>query len=134
MSQKEADASDPKLSETVDADSPAPGRNLLDVLADLGDLPVERQRQRLDELALPPNERQQVQKWLAARGQTPGFLEEPPAEARQMMARLPISEPAAMPASVVPKNIGPYRILEPIGQGGMGTVYKAEQRTPVKRI
>src|SRR5262245_57656433 len=50
-------------------------------------------------------------------------------------ARPPAEPPALLPAPTGPRSrVGPYKLLQQIGEGGMGAVFLAEQLTPVRRL
>ncbi len=44
-----------------------------------------------------------------------------------------VIDPHDDPSELCGTTVGPYKLLEPIGEGGMGTVYMAQQVEPVKR-
>src|SRR5438093_1448535 len=69
--------------------------------------------------------RQRVERLLQAHGDAGSFLESPAGEAAPTTYRQEAARPGA--------RIGPYKLLQPIGEGGMGVVYMAEQKTPVER-
>ncbi len=69
--------------------------------------------------------REHVAGLLQLEGQLGSFLESPPIA--ETLAQAPAPE---APGTV----IGPYKLLEQIGEGGMGTVWMAQQQEPVKRV
>jgi len=69
---------------------------------------------------------QRVVTLLRAHDEEPSFLESPPAVIAATLVLPPIAEhPGA--------QIGPYKLLEQIGEGGMGVVFVAVQAPPVER-
>ena len=69
--------------------------------------------------------REQVQILLNEHAQLGSFLESPAG---------PLAATLDQPVAVRPGTmIGPYKLLQQIGEGGMGTVYMAEQTEPVQR-
>ncbi len=66
-----------------------------------------------------PGTERQVRLLLDAHGRTDGFMIEP--------------KRVAQPATAPPERIGPYRLIERLGEGGFGVVYWAEQTGAIER-
>jgi WD40 repeat protein/serine/threonine protein kinase len=73
-----------------------------------------------------PRLRQHIDELLAAQEKLGSFLAGPPIMLPGTSAYLPVSEGPGT-------RIGPYKLLQQIGEGGMGIVYMAEQDEPVRR-
>jgi serine/threonine protein kinase/tetratricopeptide (TPR) repeat protein len=79
--------------------------------------------------------RQRVDALLQSHGQAGSFLGMPlPERLAEQLAAGPRAATIDQPASERPGMvIGPYKLLQQIGEGGMGTVFMAEQTQPVQR-
>jgi serine/threonine protein kinase len=77
-----------------------------------------------------PELRARVEALLRAHADASGFLQEPDGPAADQRADAAPRSDRDGPGT----RVGPYRLLEPIGEGGMGVVWMAEQQEPVRRL
>src|SRR5262249_338644 len=77
--------------------------------------------------------RMQVENLLRLHEGAGSFLQEPAAE---LVATRAFQESAELAASCEAPGaiIGPYKLIEQIGEGGMGTAWMAQQTEPIKRL
>src|SRR5207244_11884903 len=85
--------------------------------------PEERAAYLDEACAGDPDLRRRIEKMLAAQAQAGSFLEQPVPSPVGTVDEQPVSEG---PGTV----IGPYKLLEQIGEGGFGVVFLDEQTQP----
>jgi serine/threonine protein kinase len=103
----------------------------------VGKLPPARWSTYLAEACAGDTElRRQVEHFLQVHQEAGSFLERPADGVRDTWPLLsaPPAEDAAALAERADTLIGPYKLMEVIGEGGMGTVWLAHQQEPVKRL
>ena len=89
----------------------------------------DRRREYLDQMLSresPSCGQRESMRCLKAHNDVSGFLQEPEGKPAAMTGERPGNE---SPGTI----IGPYKLLQQIGEGGMGIVYMAEQQVPVRR-
>ncbi|HKB40232.1 MAG TPA: protein kinase, partial [Gemmataceae bacterium] len=94
------------------------------------DIPAERRLFLEQQCGSDADLRAQVESLLAAGNKVGSFLEKPAAPAVAANGATAVYPPITEGPGTV---IGPYRLMEQIGEGGMGLVFVAEQVEPVRR-
>ena len=87
--------------------------------------PAER-AEYLERACSDPELRAHIARMLRAYDEQPSYLAAPACELAATSGPASAERPGTL--------IGPYKLLEQIGEGGMGLVYMAEQQQPVRRL
>ena len=96
-------------------------RPLEDIFETLTQLPAEARAAYLDDVCQDDAAlRERMERWLASEERRERFMAEP-------------GFPDNPDDDLVGQRIGPYKVLQPLGEGGYGVVYLAEQREPMAR-
>src|SRR5438552_17792740 len=102
-------------------------KNARDIFLAASERPTPERAAYLDEAGAGDAAlRQRVEALLRAHDEPGAFLSAAPAD--------PSATTAPTPSLVGTVIAGRYKLLEEIGDGGMGRVWMAEQREPVKRL
>lgn len=112
-------------------------RNAADLFAQASEMPEPDERARFLEQACAGDGElhQRVLALMAAHNEAGSFLKKPvmPDKLNGIMPSETSDFTASPPMEVIGTFIGPYKLMEKIGEGGFGLVYVAEQHQPVRR-
>src|SRR5262245_48512881 len=114
------------MSRTLDPDSfpPSPNSTIKSIFLEISErAPHQRTRELDARCGGDATLRAAVEELLWAHDQAGRFMAGPTVDPK----------PPADAASLEPRQIGPYKLLQNIGEGGFGAVYMAEQESPVRR-